>query len=93
MQTSALSVQQLSELESGLKSLVKPGGATPAAAFAPSGIKEEFCTIWPKAVPIIRLVAKYVVYIPGVGSAAGAILTGVADAGDELAKVVCPKPA
>ena len=81
----------MAKLEAGLKNLMT-GGTPPAAAFGPSGggVQEEFCSIWPKAEPIIKEVAKYIVYIPGVGPAAGAILSGVADAGDAVAKAVCP---
>lgn len=90
MATQKLSQQDMVQLETGLKKLVT-GGAPPAAGFAPSGVQEEFCSIWPKAEPIIKEVAKYIIYIPGVGPAAGAILNGLADAGDAVAKAVCPK--
>jgi hypothetical protein len=87
-----LSQQQLSTLENALKQLIPAGAAPlPATAGAALSIETQFCSIWPQADPIIKLVAKYVAYIPGVGSAASGILTGLDEAGNALAGIVCPK--
>lgn len=87
---STLSDSDLNQLEEGLKKLGDPGAQAPAvAAMAPSDLQKEFCSIWPKADPILQKVAKYLPLIPGVGSTAAAILNGLIDALDELSKVVC----
>lgn len=87
MPTRALSTAELEQLKAGLRNLAPAG----AAAAPQDDIETEFCTIWPKAEPILKIVAQYIVFIPGVGTAAGAIINGLVTAGDTLANTVCPK--
>ncbi len=92
MTVAALSSTQLTQLESHLKQLA-PAGAE-AQAIAPGAIgtvESDFCSLWPKARPILALVAKYIGFIPGVGSTAGVILNGLLTAGDAVSGVICPK--
>jgi len=49
----------------------------------------DFCTIWPKAKPILEFLAGVVIFIPGAGATAGAVLTGLIKVGDQVAAQVC----
>jgi hypothetical protein len=93
MTVRALTSAELSQFESGLQTLVR---APRAAAMSVqgdviTGAKDEFCTIWEKASPILKIVAKYIVYIPGVGTTAGEILNALISVLDGLSEQVCPK--
>jgi hypothetical protein len=96
MAVQALSSEDLAALEAALAKLKPAGaevGAVAADAVSAAGtVETEFCTIWPKAEPILKLVAKYIGFIPGAGSQAGAILNGLVAGGDAISEVVCPKP-
>jgi hypothetical protein len=93
MAVQALSSQDLATLETALQKL-KPDGAAAVTdvASAAGTVETEFCTVWPKAEPILKLVAKYIGLIPGAGSQAGAILNGLVAGGDAISQVVCSKP-
>lgn len=56
------------------------GGAGPSA---------NFCTIWPEAKPILQLLAGIVIFIPGVGAAAGPVLTALIAVGDSVFQQTC----
>jgi hypothetical protein len=63
-----------------------PAGASIAvAAVKPS----DFCTIWPKAKPVLDLLAGIVVFIPGAGTTAAAVLQGLIKVGDQVASQMC----
>jgi hypothetical protein len=68
-------------IESSLASSSAPlGGASPTT---------NFCTIWPQAKPILQLLAGIVTFIPGVGAAAGPILTSLIAVGDSIYQQTC----
>lgn len=57
-------------------------------------VQKEFCAIWPKARPILEIVAKYIGVIPGVGGTAAAILNGLIVGLDTLSSAIgCDKAA
>ncbi|MDT8758668.1 hypothetical protein MZO42_08155 [Sphingomonas psychrotolerans] len=95
MATQALSDADLQKLDSELQQMIPEAARSSAAGAdaAPSisDVKEEFCSIWPKAAPILEIVAKFVKFIPGVGPAAGAIIRGLITAGNTLSSAVCPQ--
>ena len=82
-----LSDKDLQKLRQGLEPLLakQPGITLPDI----KELGEDFCKIWPKAEPIIRLLPDYLVYIPGVGSSAAAIVKCLDEAGTALAKEYC----
>lgn len=95
MATHALSQADLETLDQGLQALRQDGTdlAAQSVRGAVQGAREEFCTIWPKAEPVLRTIAKYLPYIPGVGSTAATLIRDLILAGDALSSVVCPKTA
>ena len=61
-----------------------------AASIAVAAVKpSDFCTIWPKAKPVLELVAGVVIFIPGAGATAGAVLQGLIKVGDQVATQMC----
>lgn len=54
-----------------------------------AGAGEDFCSIWPKAKPILELLAGIAILIPGVGATAGAVLKGLIVVGDKIAQEIC----
>lgn len=71
---------------------------TDAVAAAAAGQKEavakampgkEFCSIWPKAKPLLELAAGVLVFIPGAGSIAGPVLNGLVKIGDQIYTETC----
>lgn len=54
-----------------------------------AGATDDFCSIWPKAKPILELLAGIAILIPGVGAAAGAVLKGLISVGDKIAEEIC----
>jgi hypothetical protein len=91
MTIQALSSTDLQKLDDGLKKALGNPPATVTAAISAGDIEQDFCTIWPKASPILTTIAKYVGLIPGVGGTAAAIINGLVTAGDTLSGAVCPK--
>ena len=70
-------------IESSLGSVSAPlGGA------GPSG---NFCTIWPEAKPILQVLAGFAGFIPipGVGAAAGPVLTSLIAVGNSVFQQTC----
>jgi len=61
--------------------------AVPAALAAAK--PSDFCGIWPKAKPVLEFLAGIVVFIPGAGATAGAVLTGLIKVGDQVAAQIC----
>jgi hypothetical protein len=61
-------------------------GETAGASAAASG---DFCSIWPKAKPVLELVAGVVNFIPGAGTTAGGVLQGLIKVGDQISAEVC----
>jgi uncharacterized membrane protein YjjB (DUF3815 family) len=57
------------------------------AAAAP--VSGDFCSIWPKAKPVLELVAGIVIFIPGAGTTAGGVLQGLIKVGDQISTEVC----
>jgi hypothetical protein len=92
MPIQALSKAELASLERGLKQLVPAETRSVQPKFTAKDVQTEFCTIWPKAEPILKIIAKYIGYIPGVGSTAGVIISGLVTAGDAISEIVCSKP-
>lgn len=62
----------------------KPGTIS-ATAVGPG----DFCGIWPKAKPILELLAGIAIFIPGAGATAGAVLQGLIKIGDQLSSQLC----
>lgn len=54
-----------------------------------AGPVDDFCSIWPKAKPILELLSGIAILIPGVGAAAGAVLKGLVSVGDKIAEEIC----
>ncbi|MDX0995195.1 hypothetical protein GOL26_09650 [Sinorhizobium medicae] len=54
-----------------------------------AGSADDFCSIWPKAKPILELLAGIAILIPGVGAAAGAVLKGLVSVGDNIVEEIC----
>jgi hypothetical protein len=54
-----------------------------------AGPADDFCSIWPKAKPILELLAGIAILIPGVGAAAGAVLKGLVRVGDKIVEEIC----
>ena len=61
--------------------------ASVSAAAAPAS--GDFCSIWPKAKPVLELVAGVVTFIPGAGTTAGGVLQGLIKVGDQISADVC----
>lgn len=51
----------------------------------------DFCTIWPKAKPVLEFISGVAIVIPGVGAKAGAVLAGLIKIADELANSLCKR--
>ncbi len=51
--------------------------------------QEDFCSIWPKAKPVLEFVSGVVIFIPGAGVTAGAVLQGLLKVGDQVASQIC----
>jgi hypothetical protein len=60
-----------------------PQGGQPASSAA------EFCSIWPKAKPVLELIAGVINFVPGAGTTAGAVLQGLVKIGDQISGEVC----
>ena len=60
-----------------------------AGAIAAAGAPGDFCGIWPKAKPVLELLAGIAILIPGAGAAAGAVLQGLIKVGDQLSGDLC----
>ena len=60
-------------------------GVRGVAAISPS----DFCGIWPKAKPILDFLSGIVMFIPGAGATAGAVLKGLIKVGDTIAEQMC----
>jgi hypothetical protein len=64
--------------------------AAPAmAAATPQSVQGDFCTLWPNAKPILDTISGVVVFIPGVGAAAGPILKTLVTIGDQIYGSTC----
>ena len=88
----ALDAQKLArDIADNVRTVTAAAPQTAAAAAAPP-IGSDFCTIWPKAKPVLELVAGVVILIPGAGTSAGAVLQGLIKVGDQISAEVC-KPA
>lgn len=88
----AVNAEELANLAAELNKIATlPGAGARAAVPEGVNIENEFCTIWPKAAPILTVIGKYIGYIPGVGTAAGLVINGLVDALNALSNSVCPK--
>ncbi len=66
------------------------GTAPSAEAAVAAAIKPgDFCALWPKAKPILEVVAGLVILIPGLGAVAAGVLKGLIKVGDQIAAEVC----
>lgn len=63
--------------------------AVPQAAGAAPADAASFCDLWPKAKPILEVVAGLVILFPALGATAGAILKGLIGVGDKIAEETC----
>ena len=79
------------EIADNVRTVAAAAPQSAAAAAAPP-VGSDFCAIWPKAKPVLELVAGVVVFIPGAGTTAGAVLQGLIKVGDQISAEVC-KPA
>ncbi|WP_296581316.1 hypothetical protein [Xanthobacter sp.] len=53
------------------------------------GVGNDFCTIWPKAKPLLEVAATVLVFIPGAGTIAGPVLNGLIKIGDQIFAETC----
>jgi hypothetical protein len=60
-----------------------------AGAAAMEAVPADFCGMWQKAKPILELLSGIAMFIPGVGSTAGAVLKALIKVGDQVASQVC----
>ena len=82
----ALDAQKLArDIADKVRTVTAAAPQTAAAAAAPP-IGSDFCTIWPKAKPVLELVAGVVIFFPGAGTTAGAALQGLID---QISAEVC----
>ncbi|MFG1221081.1 hypothetical protein [Xanthobacter wiegelii] len=54
-----------------------------------AGVGNDFCTIWPKAKPLLEVAATVLVFIPGAGTIAGPVLNGLIKIGDQIFAETC----
>ena len=66
-----------------------PKPTTPAGAAMALPTGADFCEIWPKAKPILELLAGIAIIIPGAGATAGGVLQGLIKVGDQISSEVC----
>ena len=60
-------------------------------AAMPSGI--SFCTVWPEAAPVLKLLVNFVPFIPTVGAPAAAALSALIHVGQQVYDSTChPAP-
>ncbi len=77
-------------IDSEIKKVESTSGPEFAAAFSVApGTSAGFCAIWPKVKPILEMISGIAAFIPGVGSTAGAVLKGLLQIGDRIAKEAC----
>lgn len=88
MSAPTLSNDDLLQLKSVLSQAAPAGVNLAAAAPAPAS-HHDFCSIWPAAVPVLTLISGVVAAIPGAGTTASAIITGLIAAGNEVNKQIC----
>jgi hypothetical protein len=85
----ALDAKQLAnEIAANVRTVTAAAPHAAGAAAAPPGVG-DFCTIWPKAKPVLELVAGVVIFIPGAGTTAGAVLQGLLKVGDQISAEAC----
>lgn len=86
MSISSASAAEL--IMSGYQETARSAGAAPAAAAAAAAAPQNFCTLWPKAKPILQVLAGIAAIIPlpipGGGVAAGGVLAGLIKLGDQI---------
>jgi hypothetical protein len=66
-----------------------PEATTPAGAERALPVGADFCAIWPKAKPVLDLLAGVAILIPGAGTTAGAVLQSLIKVGDQISTEVC----
>jgi hypothetical protein len=72
-----------------VRSLIDSSLGSASAPLGGAGPNANFCTIWPQAKPILQLLAGIVGFIPGVGAAAGPVLTSLIAVGDSVFQQTC----
>jgi hypothetical protein len=85
----ALDAKQLADEITASVRAVSAAAPHPSAAAAAAAPVGDFCSIWPKAKPVLELVAGVVIFIPGAGATAGAVLQGLLKVGDQISAQVC----
>lgn len=60
-----------------------------ATTMAGAGAGNDFCGIWPKAKPLLEVASTVLVFIPGAGTVAGPVLTGLIKIGDQIYAETC----
>lgn len=78
--------------EAGAKIITDAVIAAQEAAAAPvakAAVGNEFCSLWPKAKPLLELAATILPFIPGAGTVAGPVLTGLIKIGDQISAETC----
>jgi hypothetical protein len=80
------SKQLAKDIAANVRAVTAAHSADDAATAAPVG---DFCSIWPKAKPVLELVAGVVIFIPGAGTTAGAVLQSLIKVGDQVSADVC----
>lgn len=81
MAVQPLSQSQLNDLKAQVQRAFPAAQAGPA--LTGGEIKEDFCTIWPKAEPVLKALEGIPV--------AGPIIAALVAAGDAVAGAICPK--
>lgn len=86
-----LTPAHIGQIQSHLDSLL-PGNsstANPPATPTPSQAQTEFCTIWPEAEPLLKLLLNFVAFIPNAGPPAATVIKGLIAAGDAVRDQIC----
>ncbi|MFG1345903.1 hypothetical protein V5F59_13495 [Xanthobacter autotrophicus DSM 431] len=60
-----------------------------AGAAAGATVGKDFCSLWPKAKPLLEVASTVLVFIPGAGTIAGPVLTGLIKIGDQIFAETC----
>jgi hypothetical protein len=72
-----------------VRALIDSSIGSASAPLGGAGPSANFCTIWPEAKPILQVLAGIVVFIPGVGAAAGPVLMSLIAVGDSVFQQTC----
>jgi hypothetical protein len=75
--------------ENEARAIIEGSLASSSTPIAGAGPTINFCSVWPEAKPILQILSGIVVFIPGVGAAAGPVLTSLIAVGDSVFQRTC----